>query len=80
MATLTIRLDDKLKNDAYAELEKLDVTPSEAIRLTFQYIIENKRLPVKNITISDSEADLIEIVKRRLNNPQKGIKVNLDDL
>ncbi|MEY3220296.1 MAG: hypothetical protein RIT27_1653, partial [Pseudomonadota bacterium] len=34
----------------------------------------------KNITISDSEADLIEIVKKRLNNPQKGIKVNLDDL
>ena len=77
MATLTIRLDDKLKNDAYAELEKLDVTPSEAIRLTFQYIIENKRLPVKNITISEH---LIEIVKKRLNNPQKGIKVNLDDL
>jgi len=25
MATLTIRLSDKLKNDAYAELEKLGI-------------------------------------------------------
>ena len=80
MATLTIRLDDKLKNDAYAELEKLNITPSEAIRLTFQYIIENKCLPVKNITISGRETDLIETVKKRLNHPQKGIKVKLDDL
>ena len=80
MATLTIRLSDKLKNDAYAELEKLGITPSEAIRLTFQYIVENKQLPVNNVVISEHETDLIATVQERLKNPQKASKVNLDDL
>lgn len=33
MATLNVRLDDKLKNEAYAVLEKLNITPTEAVRL-----------------------------------------------
>ena len=40
MATLNVRLDDKLKKEAYAVLEKLDMTPTEAVRLLFQYIAE----------------------------------------
>ena len=47
MATLNVRLDDKLKKEAYAVLEKLDMTPTEAVRLLFQYIAENGRMPVK---------------------------------
>ena len=35
MATLNVRLDDKLKNEAYAVLEKLNITPTEAVRLLF---------------------------------------------
>lgn len=49
MATLNVRLDDKLKKEAYAVLEKLDMTPTEAVRLLFQYIAENGRMPVKSI-------------------------------
>lgn len=30
MATLNVRLDDKLKNEAYAVLEKLNITPTES--------------------------------------------------
>ena len=40
MATLNVRLDDKLKNEAYAVLEKLNITPTEAVRLLFQYVAE----------------------------------------
>ena len=40
MATLNVRLDDKLKKEAYAVLEKLDMTPTEVVRLLFQYIAE----------------------------------------
>lgn len=58
MATLNVRLDDKLKKEAYAVLEKLDMTPTEAVRLLFQYIAENGRMPVKSMTISDGEAAL----------------------
>ena len=80
MATLNVRLDDKLKNEAYAVLEKLNITPTEAVRLLFQYVAETGRKPVKTVTISDSEDALIQTVRERLANPQKGVKVSLDDL
>ncbi|HDT2076698.1 type II toxin-antitoxin system antitoxin, RelB/DinJ family [Enterobacter cloacae] len=80
MATLNVRLDDKLKNEAYAVLEKLNITPTEAVRLLFQYVAETGRMPVKTVTISDNEEELIQAVRERLANPQKGIKVSLDDL
>ena len=80
MATLNVRLDDNLKKEAYAVLEKLDITPTEAVRLLFQYIAENGRMPVKTVIISDSEEALLQTVRERLANPEKGIKVNLGDL
>ena len=80
MATLNVRLDDKLKNEAYAVLEKLNITPTEAVRLLFQYVAETGSMPVKTVTVSDSEDELIHTVRERLANPQKGIKVRLDDL
>ena len=80
MATLNVRLDDKLKKEAYAVLEKLNITPTEAVRLLFQYVAETGRMPVKTVTISDNEDELIQAVRERLANPQKGIKVSLDDL
>lgn len=80
MATLNVRLDDKLKNEAYAVLQKLNLTPTEAVRLLFQYVAENGRMPVKSVTISDSEEALIQVVRERLAHPEKGIKVSLDDL
>ncbi|EIB5262867.1 type II toxin-antitoxin system RelB/DinJ family antitoxin [Escherichia coli] len=80
MATLNVRLDDKLKNEAYAVLEKLNITPTEAVRLLFQYVAENGRMPVKTLTVSDSEEALLRTVRERLTNPQEAIKVRLDEL
>ena len=80
MATLNVRLDDKLKEEAWKVLEKLDITPTEAVRLLFQYVAENGRMPIKTVTVSEDEAALLEVVRERLANPQKEIKVRLDDL
>ena len=80
MATLNVRLDDKLKEEAWKVLEKLDITPTEAVRLLFQYVAENGRMAVKTFTLSEDVAALVEVVRERLANPQKGIKVRLDDL
>ncbi|MCW7021564.1 type II toxin-antitoxin system RelB/DinJ family antitoxin [Escherichia coli] len=80
MDTLNVRLDDKLKNEAYAVLEKLNITPTEAVRLLFQYVAENGRMPVKTLTVSDSEEALLRTVRERLVNPQEAIKVRLDEL
>ena len=73
LATLNVRLDDNLKKEAYAVLEKLDITPTEAVRLLFQYVAENGRMPVKTVTISDSEEALLQSVRERLATPEKGI-------
>ncbi|MFE4112830.1 type II toxin-antitoxin system RelB/DinJ family antitoxin [Kosakonia sp. YIM B13611] len=80
MATLNVRLDDKLKEEAWRVLEKLNITSTEAVRLLFQYVAENGRMPIKTVTVSEDESALLEIVRERLANPQKGIKVNLDEL
>ncbi|MCT2776151.1 type II toxin-antitoxin system RelB/DinJ family antitoxin [Klebsiella pneumoniae] len=72
MATLNVRLDDKLKKEAYAVLEKLDMTPTEVVRLLFQYIAENGRMPVKSMTISDGEAALLRTVRERLETHGRG--------
>ena len=80
MATLNVRLDSALKQQAYAVLEQLNISPSEAIRLYFQYITDNHSLPIKSVVVTDEEQALLEKVRYRLVNPQKGIKISLDDL
>lgn len=80
MATLNVRLDDKLKSEVDVVLKGLNTTASEVIRQTLQYIVDNGHLPIKTLTVSDSEARLIATVRERLKNPQLGIKVSLDDL
>lgn len=79
MGNLNIRIDDDLKVRSFAALEKLGMTPSEALRLTLEYIAENERLPFKQTLLSDEDAELIEIVRERLRNP-KPVSVTLDDL
>lgn len=80
MATLNVRLDDNLKEEAWTVLEKLNITPTEAVRMLFQYVAENGRMPIKTVTVSDDEEALLKMVRERLANPQKGIRVTLDDL
>ncbi len=68
-----------LKRVSYAALEKMGVTPSEALRLMLEYIADNERLPFKQTLLSDEDAELVEIVKERLRNP-KPVRVTLDEL
>ncbi|MBF0785754.1 type II toxin-antitoxin system RelB/DinJ family antitoxin [Muribacter muris] len=80
MATINVRLDNELKQQTYAVLADLNISPSEAIRLYFQYIADNRRLPVKQVVLDDEDAELIRIAKHRLENPQGFVEVSLDDL
>ncbi|MBP2200117.1 type II toxin-antitoxin system RelB/DinJ family antitoxin [Pantoea cypripedii] len=79
MGSINLRIDDELKARSYAALEKMGVTPSEALRMTLEYIAENQRLPFKQTLLSDEDSELIEIVRERLRNPQP-VRVTLDDL
>ena len=79
MGSINLRIDDELKARSYAALEKMGVTPYEALRLMLEYIADNERLPFKQTLLSDEDAELVEIVKERLCNP-KPLRVTLDEL
>lgn len=79
MGTINIRVDDELKLRSFEALEELGVTPSELLRQTLEYVAENRRLPFKPVLLTDEDAELLDIVRERLQEPQP-VKVSLDDL
>lgn len=77
-------MDDELKESAYQEFEKLNLSPSEALRLFLRYVAENEKLPFSEVSVmvsnQDEDADILAVVRERLKNPAKRIRVNIDDL
>lgn len=69
----------QLRDAQHCFIEKMGVTPSEALRLMLEYIADNERLPFKQTLLSDEDAELVEIVKERLRKP-KPVRVTLDEL
>lgn len=78
MGSINLRIDDELKARSYAALEKMGVTPSEALRLMLEYIADNERLPFKQTLLSDEDAELGEHEKPRGSHrmmPSTGVKI-----
>lgn len=84
MSTIQVRIDDDLKKNAYQAFEKMNLTPSDALRLFLRYVAENQKLPFAEVSVmvadTDDDADILEVVRDRLKNPAKRIRVNLDDI
>lgn len=80
MANLNIRVDDAVKQQAFLAFENLGVSPSEAIRTFLAYVADTGRMPIKQIIISDDDEELYQIVKKRLNEPEKISSTTLDEL
>ncbi|ECC6922350.1 type II toxin-antitoxin system RelB/DinJ family antitoxin [Salmonella enterica] len=84
MSTIQIRVDDELKKNAYRALEKLQLSPSDALRLFLRYVAENEKLPFSEVSVmvseEDEDADILAVVRERIKNPSKRIRVTLDDL
>lgn len=76
MACINVRISDDLKARAYSELRKLDVTPSEFMRQTLEYVAERGELPFK---ITEHEESLFQVARERLEAPQR-LKILLVDL
>lgn len=79
MGTITIRVDDNLKIEAYQALQQLNITPSELLRQTLEYVAQNHKLPFKLVLMDDEDLKLLEIARDRLKKPQP-VAVKLDDL
>ena len=80
MASINLRIDSTLKDQAYARLAELGVTPSELIRQTFEYVVQTGKLPVSRHVLSSEDADLLQVVRERLAAPQAPVTVTLDEL
>lgn len=80
MSTINLRIDEDLKENAYNALKNLGITPSEYLRQALQYVATQNELPFKATVLTDEDQALLELARDRLANPQKGIKVSLDDL
>ncbi|CDG18006.1 MULTISPECIES: type II toxin-antitoxin system RelB/DinJ family antitoxin [Xenorhabdus] len=84
MSTIQIRVDEELKKSAYQAFEKMNLSPSDALRLFLRYVAENEKLPFTEVSVmvseQDEDEDILEVVRDRLKNPAKRIRVNLDEI
>ncbi len=80
MSNLNIRIDDMVKQQAFEAFDNLEISPSDAIRAFLAYVAETGRMPIKQIIVSDEDADLYALVKQRLNEPEKIKNTTLDEL
>ncbi len=80
MGSITIRINNELKEKSYAVLERLGVTPSEFIRQALEYVAEQQRTPFKIVVLTDEDEELLAIVRERLAKPSPKIRISLDDL
>lgn len=64
MGTINIRIDDELKERSFAALEKLGVSPSEALRQTLEYVATRGAKPTfKPVLLTADDEALITLVK-----------------
>lgn len=84
MTTIQVRVNDELKKEAYQVFEKMNLSPSDAIRLFLRYVSENEKLPFSEVSVvvgeQDEDEDILAVVRERLKKPCKRIRVNIDDL
>ncbi|EHC2618614.1 type II toxin-antitoxin system RelB/DinJ family antitoxin, partial [Salmonella enterica] len=64
MSTIQIRVDEELKKEAYQAFEKLNLSPSDALRLFLRYVAENEKLPFTEVSVmvsDDEDADILAV-------------------
>lgn len=79
MGTITIRVNDELKEESYAAIQELGTTPSELLRQTLQYVADNHKLPFQTALLTDEDAELLQTARERLTNPDP-VEVDINDL
>ena len=81
MATVNFRVDEALKEKSYSVLKEKGIAPTEFFTSILEYIVETGKLPVQKALLSDEDAELLEIVRKRINDSkEKFEEITLDDL
>lgn len=77
---ISLRVPTTLKDNAFEQIKELGMTPTEVFKDVLEYIVREGKMPVRKQILSDEDAELLALVKERLANPGKKIRVDLDDL
>ncbi|GCD57145.1 type II toxin-antitoxin system RelB/DinJ family antitoxin [Acetobacter pasteurianus] len=77
ISQVNLKVNTQLKENAYATLKELGTTPSDFFRDILEYVVREKKLPIKRLTVSDEDAEFYALVRERLKNPDK-IHRNVD--
>ena len=81
MASVNFRVDDSLKVKSYQVMDQLGVSPTDLFKQVLQYIADTGKLPVRSIVVSDEDADLYALVKKRIHDPKEMFEeITLDEL
>lgn len=84
MSTIQIRVDEELKKNAYRAFYKMNLSPSDAMRLFLRYVVENEKLPFTEVSVliaeQDEDKDILDVVRERLKHPAKRVRVKLDEI
>lgn len=81
MATVNFRVDETLKKKSYAVLKEQGIAPTEFFTNMLEYIANTGKLPVQKTLLSEDDAELLAIVRKRINDSKEMFEeVTLDDL
>ncbi|HGI7032732.1 TPA: type II toxin-antitoxin system RelB/DinJ family antitoxin [Klebsiella aerogenes] len=81
MATVNFRVDENLKTQSYAVLKEQGVSPTDLFTSVLEYIANTGKLPVQKVILTDEDAELLEIARKRLSSPKEMFEeITLDDL
>ena len=81
MATVNFRVDEMLKEKSYSILKEQGIAPTEFFISVLEYIATTGKLPVQKALLSEEDAALLAIVRKRINDPKEMFEeITLDDL
>ncbi|MBS1017249.1 type II toxin-antitoxin system RelB/DinJ family antitoxin [Acetobacter persici] len=80
IAHISLRVPASLKDEAQAHIKAQGLTFTDVFKDVLEYIVKEGKMPVKREILSNDDRELLNLVKERLENPGKKIKVSLDEL
>lgn len=69
LSQVNVKIDKDLKEAAYKVLKDLGTTPTDLLRSVFEYIVEEKKLPVVRMLVTSDDAAFYAAVRARLRDP-----------
>lgn len=80
LAQVNIKINSNLKENAYAALKQLGTNPSDFFREMLEYVVREKKLPIKKVILSDEDEELLALAKEALASDEPDIEVDINDL